>query len=171
MKFLSYLYPYPPLLFQFFFLHLFLPFTKNLFSSLLHLLGDGEGWGHPCFTGHPLWINICGSTSVGDGEVWADHLWINICGGWGSGTDLLWCFNICWGWGSAGTFFVERCVNKTFAYVKEYHSNILTEKNIFIMPYGENDEEIYGKNLLSIGSWRIESGCHLEDCLTEINIC
>ena len=36
---------------------------------------------------------------------------------------------------------------------------------------GENDEEIYGKNLLSIGSWRIESGCHLEDCLTEINIC
>jgi hypothetical protein len=79
--------------------------------------------------------------------------------------------NICGGWGSAGTFFVERCVNKTFAYVKEYHSNILTEKNIFIMPYGENDEEIYGKNLLSIGSWRIESGCHLEDCLTEINIC
>ena len=73
--------------------------------------------------------------------------------------------------GEVRGFFVERCVKKTFAYVKEYHINILTEKNIFIMPYGENDEEIYGKNLLSIGSWRIESGCHLEDCLTEINIC
>jgi len=58
-----------------------------------------------------------------------------------------------------------------FAYVKEYHSNILTEKNMFIMPDGEDDEEIYGKNLLSIGSWRIESGCYREDYLTEIDIC
>ena len=58
------------------------------------------------------------------------------------------------------------------AYVKEYYSDTLTltKEDIFIMPYSDDDEEIYGKNPLSIGSWRIESERYRENYLTETDI-
>lgn len=67
-------------------------------------------------------------------------------------------------------YILNKICWQDIAYVKEYYGDALTTIDMFIMPYGYKDEEIYGKNQLSIGSWRIDSGHYCEDNLTENDI-
>ena len=60
----------------FFFYTYFYPLLKicSLFTT------PTWGWGHPCFTGHPLWINICGGWGSAGAllertSVVLEHLW------------------------------------------------------------------------------------------------
>lgn len=54
--------------------------------------------------------------------------------------------------------------------MKEYFSDTIKKEDMFIMPYDHEDEEIYGKNISSIGSWRIESERGRENYLTTNDI-
>lgn len=68
-------------------------------------------------------------------------------------------------------YLLNKIRRQDIAYVKEYCGDTLTKGDIFILPYGSEDEEIYGKNPLSTGSWRIDSECYQENNLTENDIC